>query len=108
MREYRSPIKKNKNTINPKGDLNYELLRSKSTSRYVFLENNGEKLTKAFTLQNSHQHFQDLLSRLQKLNISADNLITGIEATGIWWENLYTFLTENGFKTIVLNPHQTN
>ena len=81
---------------------------SKSASRYVFLDNNGEKLTKSFTLQNAQQHFQDLLSRLRKLDLNAENLLIGIEATGIWWENLYTFLTENGFKVIVLNPHQTN
>ena len=81
---------------------------SKSTSRYVFLDDNGEKLTKAFTLQNSQQHFQDLLSRLKKLDLNAENLLVGIEATGIWWENRYTFLTENKFKVIVLNPHQTN
>ena len=81
---------------------------SKSTSRYVFLDDNGEKLTKAFTLQNSQQHFEDLLSRLKKLDLNTDNLLIGIEATGIWWENLYTFLTESNFKVIVLNPHQTN
>ena len=81
---------------------------SKSTSRYVFLDNDGEKLTKAFTLQNSQQHFQELLSRLKKLNLSSGNLLVGIEATGIWWENLYSFLTSKGFKVIVLNPHQTN
>jgi len=81
---------------------------SKSTSRYVFLDNNGEKLNKAFTLQNSQQHFSDLLSRLKKLNLVSDNLLIGIEATGIWWENIYTFLVENKFNIIVLNPHQTN
>ena len=81
---------------------------SKSTSRYVFLDNNGEKLTKAFTLQNSQQHFQELVSRLKKLDLSTNNLLIGIEATGIWWENLYSFLTDKGFKVVVLNPHQTN
>lgn len=81
---------------------------AKSTSRYVFLDNNGEKFTKAFTLQNSQEHFQDLLSRLKKLNLDSNDLLIGIEATGIWWENLYSFLTENDFKVVVLNPHQTN
>lgn len=81
---------------------------SKSTSRYVFLDNNGEKLNKPFTLQNSQQHFQELLSRLNKLDLNTSNLLIGIEATGIWWENIYSFLTEKGFKVIVLNPHQTN
>jgi transposase len=81
---------------------------SKSTSRYAFLNENGEKLTKPFTLQNSLQHFNELLNRLDKLKLTPDNILFGIEATGIWWENLYSMLTEKGFKIVVLNPHQTN
>jgi len=81
---------------------------SKATSRYVFLDNSGERFTKPFTLDNNHQDFSNLLSRLTKLNLSPDNILIGIEATGIWWENLYSLLTEHKFKVIVLNPHQTN
>ena len=81
---------------------------SKATSRFVFLDNDGEKLTKSFTLNNAHEDFNKLLARLKELNLSTDNLLVGIEATGIWWENLYSLLTENKFKVIVLNPHQTN
>lgn len=81
---------------------------SKSTSRFVFLDNDGERLTKAFSLTNNHQDFHKLLARLKELNLKPDNLLIGIEATGIWWENLYCLLTDKEFKVIVLNPHQTN
>lgn len=81
---------------------------SKATSRYVFLDNAGERFTKPFTLDNNHQDFANLLSRLKELNLSPQNILIGIEATGIWWENLYSLLTEHKFKVIVLNPHQTN
>ena len=81
---------------------------SKASSRYVFLDNVGEKFTKPFTLDNNHQDFTNLLERLKELNLLPDNLLIGIEATGIWWENLYSLLSENKFKVIVLNPHQTN
>lgn len=81
---------------------------SKSSSRYVFLDNDGEKAAKPFTLDNNQQSFMKLLERLKELSLQPDNLIAGIEATGIWWENLYCFLTEQKFKVIVLNPHQTN
>lgn len=81
---------------------------SKSTSRFVFLDDNGEKLTKAFTLQNNNHDFNKLLSRLNELGLKPDNLLIGLEATGIWWENLYCLLSDKGFKVIVLNPHQTN
>ena len=81
---------------------------SKSTSRYVLLDNDGEKSTKPFTLENNQQAFTQLLDRLKELNLQPDNLLIGIEATGIWWENIYCFMTEQKFKVIVLNPHQTN
>lgn len=81
---------------------------AKVNARYVTLDNNGEKFAKPFTLQNSSQNFNKLLSRFKEMNLNPDNLLIGIEATGIWWENLYTFLTNEKFKVIVLNPHQTN
>lgn len=81
---------------------------SKATSRYVFLDNDGEKTAKPFTFDNNHESFTQLLERFKELNLQPDNLIVGIEATGIWWENIYCFLTEQKFKVIVLNPHQTN
>ena len=81
---------------------------SKANSRYVFLDNDGEKLVKPFTLDNGHDDFNKLLDRLKELTLLPDNLLIGIEATGIWWENLYSLLTEHKFKVIVLNPHQTN
>jgi transposase len=81
---------------------------SKARSRYVILDNDGEKAAKPFTLDNNQQAFTQLLERLKELNIQPDGLLVGIEATGIWWENLYCFMTEHKFKVIVLNPHQTN
>jgi transposase len=65
---------------------------SKSTSRFIILDNDGERFTKAFTLQNNKQDFQKLLERLKELGISSDDLLIGIEATSIWWENLYCLL----------------
>jgi transposase len=81
---------------------------SKARSRYVILDNDGEKAAKPFTLDNNQQAFTQLLERLKELNLQPDGLLVGIEATGIWWENLYCFMTEHKFKVIVLNPHQTN
>jgi transposase len=81
---------------------------SKSTSRYVLLDNDGEKTVKPFTLDNNQQAFTQLLERFKELNLQPEGLLIGIEATGIWWENLYCFMTEQNFKVIVLNPHQTN
>lgn len=81
---------------------------AKATSRYVLLDNDGEKSAKPFTLDNNQQAFTQLLERLKELNLHPEGLLIGIEATGIWWENLYCFMTEHKFKVVVLNPHQTN
>lgn len=81
---------------------------SKVNSRYVLLDNDGEKTTKPFTLKNDQQSFTQLLERFKELDLRPDNILIGIEATGIWWENLYCFMIEQQFKVIVLNPHQTN
>ncbi|MCD5397609.1 IS110 family transposase, partial [candidate division NPL-UPA2 bacterium] len=42
------------------------------------------------------------------LDLSFENTLAGLEATGSFWENLYSFLTEAGYKVIVINPYQTN
>jgi len=81
---------------------------SKSTSRYVLLDNDGEHSVKPFSLNNDNQGFEKLLTRIKELNLTPENVLLGIEATGIWWENLYCLLTGKHFKVIVLNPHQTN
>jgi transposase len=80
---------------------------AKSSARYVLLDNDGEKTHKAFTLRNSIDDFNELLFTLKKLNLNHQNLLIGIEATGILWENMFSFLTENNFKIVLLNPHQT-
>lgn len=79
-----------------------------NTHRLVILDANGERVSSGISFQNSTIDFQKILVKLQELSINADNSICGLEATGNNWENLYCFLTNNGFKTIVLNPHQTN
>ena len=81
---------------------------AKKTHRFVVLDNEGEKAAKPFSLQNTQEDFQKLLNRLKELNLSSENTLAGLEATGSFWENLYSFLTEKGYKVIVINPHQTN
>lgn len=81
---------------------------SKKSHRCVILDSEGEAFCKSFTIENSLKEFQRLVDKLNKLGLTKDNLLSGVEATGNYWENLYTFLTEQGFKVVVLNPYQTN
>ncbi|MFH1414500.1 MAG: IS110 family transposase [Elusimicrobiota bacterium] len=81
---------------------------SKESHRFVILDNDGEKFHKPFSYKNSLEEFRKLLDHLKELGLSPENVLAGLEATGNLWENLYSFLTDKGFKVIVLNPHQTN
>lgn len=80
---------------------------SKRSSRYIILNEGGEK-QRGFTLNNTHEAFQDLLNRLNKMGRSQKDLLIGIEATGSFWENLYCFLKNHGFRVVLLNPYHTN
>lgn len=81
---------------------------SKKTHRFVVLDNEGEKFSQPFSLENTQEDFQKLFKHLKELNLSPENTLAGLEATGNFWENLYSFLTKNGYKVIVINPHQSN
>src|SRR3989338_8492188 len=79
-----------------------------NTHRLVMLDASGERVSNGISFQNNTADFEKVLVKLKELSINPDNSIAGLEATGNNWENLYCFLTGNKFKTILLNPHQTN
>lgn len=80
---------------------------SKNTARYFILDESGNKL-KAFTLNNDKESLESLPERFKSLSISGDKLLIGIEATGGFWENIYSFLKDKGFNIVLLNPYNTN
>lgn len=80
---------------------------SKKMARYFILDEAGNKL-KAFTLNNDKEALESLLERFKSLSISSDNLLIGIEATGGFWENIYSFLKDKGFDIVLLNPYNTS
>jgi len=80
---------------------------SKKTARYLILDETGSKL-KSFTLENGKEALETLPERLESFSIGKDNLLIGIEATGGFWENIYSFLKDKGFHIVLLNPYNTN
>jgi transposase len=81
---------------------------SKAQHRCVILDNDGEALGKSFTVLSFKDEFTKLIRKIEKFNISCNDIVIGLEATGNLWENLYSFLTENKFKVVLLNPFQTS
>lgn len=80
---------------------------SKKSSHYLLLNEEGQKV-KSFSLDNTQEAFQNLLKRLEDLSIPKEDLLIGLEASGGFWENLYSHLQENGFTVVLLNPYHTN
>lgn len=81
---------------------------SKASHQCIVLDALGEALGKSFTVQSSKDDFIKLVKKLSELNIPKSDIIAGLEATGNLWENIYTFLKDQGFKVLLLNPFQTN
>lgn len=80
---------------------------SKKSCRYLLLNPEGQKV-RSFALDNTHEAFQNLLKRLEELSIPKEDLLIGLEASGGFWENLYSHLKDHGFRVILLNPYHTN
>lgn len=80
---------------------------SKKAARHFILDESGSKL-KAFTLDNDKESLESLPERFKSLSITADNLLIGSEATGSFWENIYSLLKNKGFNIVLLNPYHTN
>lgn len=80
---------------------------SKKSARYFILDESGNKL-KAFTLNNEKESLESLSERFESLSITANNVLIGIEATGSFWENIYSFVKNKGFNIVLLNPYHTN
>jgi transposase len=79
---------------------------SKKSCHYFLINPEGKKV-KSFSLDNTHDAFQNLLKRLEDLSIPKEDLLIGLEASGGFWENLYSHLKENGFRVVLLNPYHT-
>lgn len=81
---------------------------AKKSHRTVILDREGEKLGKSFSFDNSQEGMELLLLEVKKRKIPTKEILIGMEATGNYWENLYTFLTNKQFKIILLNPYQVS
>jgi transposase len=79
---------------------------SKKSCRYLLLNQEGQKV-KSFSLDNTYEAFQNLLKRLEEISIPKGDVLIGLEASGGFWENLYSHLKDNGFRVVLLNPYHT-
>jgi transposase len=62
---------------------------------------------KPFEFPASQRGFKKLLAQLQSLACDRDDILIGMEATGLLFENLYRYLKSLAYRVVLLNPYQT-
>ena len=72
------------------------------------VSSDGEVLYDVFTISNTLDGFNDLLSKIKSVSSDLSKTKVGLEATGHYSYNLLGFLLDNGLPTYVLNPLHTN
>ena len=76
------------------------------TTHYAAVKDDGDNvLVKPFAFDNNAEGFALLQKKLSAFG--KDDLLIGLESTGIYSENLICFLYESGYKLAVINPIQT-
>lgn len=73
----------------------------------VMNEDNSLKI-KPFSFNNNDLGFKKLLIQLQSLSCDLSDIIIGMEATGLLFENLYRYLQSLEYNVVLLNPYQTS
>lgn len=72
------------------------------------IDEEEKRVLKNFKFLNSKSGFDSFKLKLLTLSKDKDSFVLGLEATGVYGENLYDFLSSNGYNTKLLNPFQTS
>lgn len=67
----------------------------------------GTALPDSISFANSKEGCEKLLALFERLGVSNDGLLIGMEATGHYWLSVYGYLLEQGFEVKVINPIQS-
>ena len=79
---------------------------AKSTHFASAVNSDGEVLVKPFKFTNDNSGFNLFIDTFKNYDLS--NCLVGLESTGIYGDNLTTFLFDKGFKIGRINPIQTD
>lgn len=65
-------------------------------------------LGKPLDFANSADGFAFVQHKLTALGVVPTDICIGLEATGLYWENLYYYLQKQGYRLLLLHPGQTH
>lgn len=71
-------------------------------------ENEVKVFKKAFRVENDRDGYNSFIEKLDTVSVDKTNFLIGLEATGIYGENILEFLLSKGYNVKLLNPFQTS
>ena len=71
------------------------------------IDQSGKALSDSISFSNSKEGCERVLSLFKRIEISKNELIIGMEATGHYWLSVHAFLLEAGYTVKVINPIQS-
>src|SRR5699024_12030399 len=71
------------------------------------INDKGVPVGKTIRFANSKTGSDKLLRFINQYNLTPDNAVVGVEATGHYWLSVFSFLHKLGFKTTVFISFQT-
>lgn len=80
---------------------------SKDKHYVSILDKDGGLAIKPFWIYSDILGLNELIKRFSSISLSCDDFIIGIESTGAFSENLYSYLTDSDYKVVLLNSYQT-
>jgi transposase len=80
---------------------------AKRTHVAVIMNEDNSLEIKPFSFNNDKAGFKKLLIHLQTLCCDLSDIVIGMEATGLLFENLYRHLQSLEYNVVLLNPYQT-
>jgi len=80
---------------------------AKAFSVCCVIDDKEEMIIKPFPFNSSTGGFKKLINNIVSLNCDITDIIIGMEATGLLFENLYRYLLDLNYNVILLNPYQT-
>jgi len=80
---------------------------AKRTHVAVIMNEDNSLRVKPFSFNNNKLGFKKLLTHLQTLCCDLSDIVIGMEATGLLFENLYRHLQSLEYNVVLLNPYQT-
>ena len=81
---------------------------AKKTHQAAIIYSDGKLIGKPFKVSNTVDGFNVFLEKLTAVNTDLSQFEIGMEATGHYWLNLYTWLSDKGFRLHVINPLQSD